>query len=183
MSTSLEFVAYKTTRDRLRAMADDGIFTAIGEDTLQGITSEAIVGRFAPKLKQERSGGDQGESNLPLPGIIIAWVGHNRPESAGEIDMDDGIITMLIQVVDRLDRSSDNNIESYMRWLTDIREWAQYNPYRVLSPHLGEIYFVHMTETVAPEHQPFLADEARLVLTVKLFTRSRRDISVRNYDT
>lgn len=182
--SSLEWTAYSITRDTLKQMAREGVFTSIGdEDTLRGISEEAIIGRFQPKPKEERGTGNQGESRYSLPGIHIAWVGHDRPESAGEIDFDDGIITMLVQIVDRLDRSEDNNIESYMRWQTDIREWLQKNPYRDLSKNIGEIYFVHVTETVSLDNRSFIADEARLVQTVKLFTRSRRDIGVRNYDT
>ena len=180
--SSLEYTAYSITRDTLKTMAKKGVFVGIGLDTLRGISEEAIIGRFRPKPMSERSGGNS-ERNYPLPGIHITWMGHNRPESAGEVDYDDGIITMLIQTIDALDRSEDNNIESYMRWQTDIREWLQENPYRDLSPNLGEIYFVHVTEYTAPEHQEFLLDEARLVLTIKLFTRSRRDSGVRNYDT
>jgi len=180
--SSLEFTAYSITRDTLKQMAREGMFVGIGTDTLRGISEEAIIGRFRPKPMPERSGGNR-ESNYPLPGIHLTWLGHHRPESAGEIDFDDGVITMLVQTIDELDRSEDDNIESYMRWQTDIREWMQGNPYRDLSPNLGEIYFVHVTESTAPEHQAFLMDEARLVLTAKLFTRSRRDSGVRNYDT
>ena len=163
-------------------MARKGVFIGIGSDTLRGISEEAIIGRFRPKVQPERGSG-QRETNYPLPGIHITWMGHNRPESAGEVDYDDGIITMLVQTIDSLDSTEDNNIESYMRWQTDIREWLQVNPYRDLSPRIGEVYFVHVTESVAPENQAFLMDEARFVLTVKLFTRSRRDIGGRNYDT
>ena len=161
-------------------MARDGIFVSIGDtDTLRGIDEEAIVGLFRPKVAEQ----NQGEAMNPLPGIHLTWLGHNRPESAGEIDFDDGIITMLVQIVDRMDRSDDNNVESYMRWQTDIREWLQKNPYRDLSKNLGEIYFVHVTDTVSPENQAFISNEARLVQTIKLFTRSRRDIEVSNYGT
>lgn len=180
--SSLEFTAYRVTRDTLKQMAREGVFVGIGEDTLRGISEEAIIGRFRPKIQPERGSGKR-ETNYPLPGIHITWMGNNRPPSAGEIDFDDGIITMLIQTIDSLDSTEDNNIESYMRWQTDIREWLQGNPYRDLSPNLGEIYFVHVTESVAPEHQPFLVDEARLVLNVQLFNRARRDSGVRNYDT
>lgn len=181
--SSLEFVAYATTRDTLKRMADEGIFVAIGDvDTLPGICSEAVIARFRPAIMPERGGGDQGESNIPLPGIIITWAGHNRPETAGENDLDDGVITMIIQIVDRLDRSEDDNIESYFRWMTDIREHLQRNPYRSLCQRLGDIYLAHMTDSVEPENRHFLMDEARLVSTLKLFTRSRRDTGVVNYD-
>ena len=105
------------------------------------------------------------------------------PESAGEIDFDDGVITMLVQIIDRLDRSLDNNAESYLRWQLDIREWLHKNPYRDLSKNIGEIYFVHVSDAAAPEYRAFIMDECRLASTIKLFTRCRRDIEVRNYDT
>jgi hypothetical protein len=182
--SSLEFVSYRTTRDFLRKMATDGVFQAVGNDNLRGICSEAVTGRFAQRRTEERGGSDRGETNLVLPGILIMWAGHNRPESAGEIDYDDGIITMIIQIVDTFDRNEDNDscIESYMRWLTDIREGLQSNPYRNLDQHLGDIYFVHVKETVAPEFRSYVIDEARLVLTLNLFTRTRRDIGVKNHD-
>ena len=69
-----------------------------------------------------------------------------------------------------------------MRWLTDIREGLQSNPYRNLDQHLGDIYLVHVKETVAPEYRSYVVDEARLVLTLLLFTRTRRDIGVKNHD-
>jgi len=174
--TSLEWIAYRTTRDTLRYMASQGVFTAIGEDTLRGIDAAGIVGRFTPKIKQERGQSEHGESNLPLPGILITWLGHNRPETAGEMNYDDGVIQMLIQVVDRLDRSSgDSGIESYMCWLNLIRESLQGNPYRNLCGNAGDIYFVHATEKVSADNQSYLNDEARLVLQLSLYTRSRRD--------
>jgi len=182
--SSLEFVAYRTTRDTLRKMAVDNVFQAVGSDNLRGICPEAVTGRFAQRRAEERGQSDRGETNLVLPGILVTWAGHNRPESAGEIDYDDGIITMLIQIVDTFDRNEDNDssIESYMRWLTDIREGLQANPYRNLDQHLGDIYLVHVKETVAPEFRSYVVDEARLVLTLSLFTRTRRDIGVKNHD-
>lgn len=182
--SSLEWVGYSVTRDRIKKMAEDGLFKAIGEtDTLRGISPESVVGRFRPSLGENRGSGNQGESVIPLPGIIISWLGHTRPPNAGNNDYDDGVITMLVQVVDRLDRSADNNIESYMRWMVDIRETLQLNPYRDLCRNLGEIYLVHVTESVGPDQRAYILDEARLVNQVSLFTRARRDIGVKNYDT
>jgi len=181
---SLEWIAYRITRDSIRKMADEGVFQAIGEDTLRGVNSAGVVGRFAPRIKEERGQGDQGESNLPLPGILITWLGHKRPETAGEMDYDDGVISMLIQVVDRLDRTpGDTGIESYMQWLTDIRETLQANPYRPLAAHRGDIYFIHLTESVSADNRAYIADEARLVLQLSLFTRSRRDTGVKPHGT
>lgn len=182
--SSLEWIGYSVTRDRIQKMAEDGLFKAIGEtDTLRGIVPESVVGRFRPSVGENRGSGDQGENTIPLPGIVISWLGHSRPPNAGNNDYDDGIITMLVQVVDRLDRSYDNNIESYMRWMVDIRETLQLNPYRDLCRNLGEIYLVHVTESVGPDQRAYILDEARLVNQVSLFTRARRDIGVKNYDT
>ena len=181
--SSLEWTAYRVTRDQLKAMARDQIFTAVGEDKIRGIDEGAVVGKFRPQASQERGSGDQGEYMLPNPGIVLSWIGHNRPVNAGENCFDDGMITMLIQVVDRLDRSLDANIESYMRWMADIREWLQANPYRDQSRNLGEIYLVHVTDYVSPDQRAYILDEARLVMTVALYTRTRRDTGVRNYDT
>lgn len=182
--SSLEWTAYSVTRDRLKQMADDGVFMAVGDaDTLRGISADSIVGRFSPKPVPHRTGGNQGESSIPLPGIVVSWIGHHRPENAGDNDHDIGTISMLVQIVDRTDRSYDNNMESYMRWQNDIREVLQANPYRVQSRNLGEIYFVHVTEKVGPDARAYVLDEARLVMQVSLKTRTRRDINVVNYDT
>jgi hypothetical protein len=157
-------------------MAEDGMFQPIGDDTIKGISPAGIVGRFAPRIQEERGQSSQGESNLPLPGILISWLGHNRPETAGEVDRDDGQITMLIQLVDRLDRTpGDTGLESYFRWLVDIREALQENPYRSLCNQNGEIYLVHVSEKIAPDNRAYLNDEARLALQINLFTRTRRD--------
>lgn len=183
-ATSLEWVAYRTTRDVLRSMADDGVFQPVGEDSIRGINAAGIVGRFAPKIQPERGNGEFGESNLPLPGLLITWIGHRRPETAGEIDSDDGVISMLIQLVDRLDRTpGDTGIESYMRWLSDVRERLQANPYRSQGMYQGDMYFVHVTESVSADNRAYIQDEARLVLQLSIFTRSRRDIGVKPHGT
>jgi len=183
-ATSLEWLAYRTTRDTLRSMAERNIFQPVGGDTLRGINAAGIVGRFAPKIQPERGDGEYGESNLPLPGILITWLGHKRPETAGEIDSDDGIISMLIQLVDRLSRSpGDDGIESYMRWMADIREHLQANPYRSQGMYQGDIYFVHVTDSVSADNRAYIQDEARLVLQLSLFTRSRRDTGVKPHGT
>lgn len=184
MSTSLEWIAYRTTRDSLRKLADAGVFQAIGDDQIRGVNAAGVVGRFAPKIKEERGQSDQGESNLPLPGILITWLGHKRPETAGEMNYDDGVITMLIQIVDRLDRSpGDTGIESYMRWQVDIRETLQRNPYREQCRLQGDAYFVHVTESVSADNRAYILDEARLVLQLSIFTRSRRDTGEKPHGT
>ena len=66
--SSLEYTAYSVTRDTLKQMAREGIFTGIGSDTLRGISEEAIIGRFRPKIQPERGSG-QRETNYPLPGM------------------------------------------------------------------------------------------------------------------
>lgn len=183
-ATSLEYVAYGTTIDILKDMAERGVFQAVGNDTIKGVDPAGVVGRVAPKIQPHRGDGESGESNLPLPGILVTWLGHKRPETAGEIDTDDGIITMLIQVVDRLDRTpGDTGIESYMRWLSDIRENLQANPYRSKGMYVGDIYFVHVTESVSADNRAYIQDEARLVLSLSLFTRSRRDTGVKPHGT
>lgn len=182
--TSLEWIAYRVTRDTLRKMAEDNVFQPIGEDTIRGIDAAGIVGRFAPRIKEERGQSFQGEQNLPLPGILITWLGHRRPETAGEVEYDDGVIQMLIQVVDKLDRTpGDIGIESYMRWLVDIREILQANPYRELCDKQGDLYLVHCTESVSTDNRAYIQDEARLVLQLSLFTRSRRDTGVKPHGT
>lgn len=184
MSSSLEWVAYRTTRDTLRGMARQNLFQAIGEGGTTAITEAAIIGRFSPQIKPERGQGYQGESNLVLPGILITWLGHRRPETAGETEYDDGIITMLIQVVDKLDRTPDDTgVESYMRWLSDIREVLQTNPYRDLDIYQGDIFNVHATESVSADNRAYINDEARLVLQLSLFTRTRRDTGVKYHGT
>ena len=116
--TSLEWVAYGVTKDTLKRMADDNVFQAIGDDQIRGVNSAGVIGRFSPRIKEERGQSFQGEQNIPLPAILITWIGHRRPETAGEIEYDDGVIQMLIQLVDKLDRTpGDTGVESYMRWL------------------------------------------------------------------
>ncbi len=111
----------------------------------------------------QKGEGRQGESNLPLPGIVVVYAGVRMPPSAGENDYDDGVMTLLVQIVDRLDYSNDNNIESYLRWQTDIRESLQKNPYRDLDSYNGNIYLVHVSDEASPDNRAFLFNEARLV--------------------
>lgn len=186
--SSMEWVAYRVTRDTLRSMAESGVFKAIGEtDRIRGISKEAVLGQFAPQMPSQRGNGDLGESNIPLPGILVTWIGHRRPETGGEVDSDDGVISMLIQLVDRLDRAGrtigDQNIESYMRWMSDVRESLQKNPYRGLDLYLGDMYHVHVTESISPNNREFVSDNARLVLQVSIFTRTRRNTEGKYHGT
>lgn len=181
MTSSVEYGSYKQTIHALRSMAGRGVFRAIGQDTLRGIQPEAVVGRWRPRTTPQQGSGRQGESNLPLPGIVVTYVGNNRPPGAGEYDYDDGVITLIIQVVDRLDYSSDNNIESYMRWQADIREYLQKNPFQDLDSYNGCIYLVHVSEHVSAENQVYVYNEARLASQVSIFNRTRRDIGVQSY--
>jgi len=181
MASSIEHAAYKQTINALKSMASRGVFRAIGQDTIRGISQEAVVGRWRPKISQEKGSGSTGESQIPLPGIVVVYIGHNRPPSAGENDYDDGVITILTQVVDRLDYSNDNNIESYLRWQADVREYIQANPYRDLDSYNGDIYLTHVSDQVSAENQVYVYNEARLASQVSLFTRVRRDIGVRSY--
>ena len=183
-ATSLEWVAYSATRDLLKHKASQGVFSPVGGDSIRGIDPAAVIGRFAPKIQPQRGQSFQGESNIPLPAILITWIGHNRPVSAGENCYDDGQITMLIQVVDRLDRTpGDTGLESYMCWMNHIREALQANPYRQLTGNTGDIFLVHMSEKISGDNQAYINDEARLVCQLTLFTRSRRDTGEMPHDT
>lgn len=171
--TSLEWLAYRVTRDTIRKLADDGVLSAVGEDTIQSVAPQSVVGDMSPRRKQDR--GNQGLPNIPLPAILISWLGHKRPETAGEVNSDDGIIQMLIQIVDRLDRTpGDTGYESYMCWLNDIREKLQSNPYRAMDCRHGDCYFVHVTDHIAQVNRDFILEEARLATQVSIYTRSRR---------
>lgn len=170
--SSLAYECYRTTKETIAGMARDGVFAAMGTDTLRGVREQAVTGRFVVS-PDRNNGGDQGESNIPLPGIVISHIRHSRPPTGGENSYDDGVIQQLIQIVDRIDDRDDSNAESYFRWQEDIREMLQINPYRRVVHPYGNVYYVHVSDQLAPGNDVFVLRQARLTLQVSLYTRSR----------
>jgi hypothetical protein len=170
--SSIAYEGYRTTKEAIKEMARQKLFRAAGNDTLRGVAPEAVVGRFAAR-QDPNNEGDQGENNLLLPGIVISHVRHTRPPTGGEFDYDDGIIQQLVQIVDRINDKDDESIESYLKWQEDIRETLQTNPYRNVTHPFGNIYYVQVSEQVAPGNETFVMRQAKLVLQVNLYTRTR----------
>lgn len=170
--SSIAYLSYKATKDALKEMARQGLFRAAGNDTLRGISEQAVVGRFAAR-PTDKNEGDQGESRIVLPGIVVMHLRHSRPPTGGEQDYDDGVIQQMIQIVDRVNDKDDENIESYLRWQEDIRETLQTNPYRYVTHPHGCVYYAQVSDQVSPSNETFLLRQARLVLQVNLYTRTR----------
>lgn len=170
--SSLAWACYNTTKETITVMARDGVFKAMGTDTLRGVREQAVIGRFVLN-PDGQNGGDQGEAKTPLPGIVVSHLKHIRPATGGENSYDDGVIQQLVQIVDRIDDQDDNNAESYFRWQEDIREHLQVNPYRHVVHPYGNVYYVQVSDQLAPGNDVFVMRQARLILQVNLYTRSR----------
>lgn len=174
--SSIAYACYRITKETLQEMARTNIFTAAGADATAGTTfkvvPEAVVGRLNARPDRDAE-GDQGESNLLLPGIIVMHLRNSRPPTGGEQDYDDGIIQQLIQIVDRIDDRDDSNYESYLRWQEDIREVLQENPYRSQTHPYGNIYYAQVSDQVAPGNEAYILRQAKLAIQVNLYNRTR----------
>ena len=179
---SIEGKCYQLTISTLQEMVRQGVFRPVGTDTLRGLESDSqIIGRLA--VAQARSEeGNQGESNLPLPCILVTHVRNRRPVSGGEHNYDDGIIEQLIQICDRLDGTTDANILSYLQWQTDIREHLQANPYRGSTHPDGNAFLVHVTDQVSAGNETYLIRQCKLALQVNIHNRTRIDKDKSGHD-
>jgi len=173
-STSIEFYCFDTTREIVRTMAAQGLFSAIGDDNIKTVLPEAVISRFnrRPSQDEQASGGERG---IDLPGFIVTYLGHNRPVNIGENCADDGALRILVQLVDEGDDGDATNAASYLRWMADLRLWLQDSALTECPLHLGEVYLVHVTESDAPDETDWAFQEnMRMALVVTCFTRTPR---------
>lgn len=170
------------TVDAIKALARDGVLGPYGNDTIRGVSESSVQKKMARTLELQAS-GDRGLSLDPLPAVLVTHVSLRRPASAGDNDFDDGVITQVVQIVDRLtDIRHESDADSYLSWQEAIREKLQTNPYRSESHPAGNVFNVHVTDQLSSENRSLLLREARLVLQVSLYVRTRRDETVTPYD-
>lgn len=172
MATSLTFETYDRTKEVIAQLADDQQLAQVGADDIEPITRESVVGRFS---RQQRVSLD-GESGIPLPGVIVTYMGWSSGVDVGTLSQDDGVIRLFIQIVDHSESLSDRHAADYMTWLTRIRKRLQRNPYTNIDDPLGHVYLVHVTQQEPPEEDRWvLFNETRCHMTVLCFTRDNRD--------
>jgi len=177
--TSIEFWAWDTATEVIRSMASSGVFRAVGDDRIDPILPEAVIKRFnrrPSRMEVSRT----GEASINVPGIIVSYMGHQRPAASGENRKDHGVITLLIQIVDDGDDGDATNAASYFRWMRDICERLQEGPGTHLSPlescpsHLGNIYMVHCRELRSPDETDWAVERMRAAQVVEIFTSTSR---------
>jgi len=179
-ATSIEFWATETVRQMIETMADQRIFRPVGTDSIRSVKRTSVITRInrRPSADEARRKGERLNEN---PGFIITYNGHTRPPNAGENTCDDGIIKILVQLVDVGDDGDDTNLASYLRWMSDIREGlltkhnSQLSPLEDCPLSLGQIYFVHVREAGPPDETDWgFHEDMRAASVVECYTRTSR---------
>lgn len=182
VTSSIEFWCLDTVHQVIRSMARSRQFSAIGRDSIQTLNPESVIKRFNRRPRKSERGDQSPERSLDTPGIIVTYLGHKRPATAGENTVDDGVVKILVQLVDAGDDGDFTNGESYLNWMSRIRKSLQGKPDNP-SPleqcplTLGQVYFVHVAEMNPPDETDWGFDEhMRMALSVDAFTRTLRTV-------
>jgi len=179
-TSSIEYWSLETVRQTIETIARLGLFRPAIGDSISRIKPEAVISRInrRPSRDESRRGGERMNS---LPAIICTYMGHVRPETGGENCLDDGVITILISLVDDADDSDENNLASYLRWMGLIRERLQQSSGSQRSPlencpsSLGQVYQVHWRDSSSPDETDYGFKEVlRMSGVLSVYTRTKR---------
>lgn len=169
--SSLSYEVYNHVKSTLRTRATAGDFVAATGDKSAKVTANNVIGRYAPRQKRERK-----ETGIPNPGMVVTYLGWVNNISQGTFTQDDGVIRVLIQIVDRHDGYDDKLIKTYMEWVHLIREEFQANPFTTVDDTLGHVYLVHTGELPPADPQEWaLMDQMKQHIVLNCFTRTRYD--------
>lgn len=179
-TTSIEYWCIDTVHQILRTMARERRFSAVGNDQMQSLNEQSVIKRFNRRPRASERGQESPERSLDTPGIIVTYLGHRLPASAGENSVDDGVVKILVQIVNAGEDGDFTNGESYLNWMASIRKALQGSPDKP-SPlekcplTVGQVYLVHVTELNPPDETDWgFAEHMRIALSVDIFTRTNR---------
>ena len=172
--SSIPFVCFNTTQEVLKEMAREGVFAAVGDDNAKKMDESSVIGRYGQN--DPGFGGSTGrERQIELPGFIVTYLGMAGGISQGSLCHDQRVARILVQLVDSTDEGSDTRAETYFRWMTDVREWLQENPYNSLDQLLGQVSLVHVSDESVPEQDKWAIDrEMRMHAIVNCVVHMRR---------
>lgn len=180
VTTSIEYWTLETVRQTIETLARQGAFRSVVGDSVSRVKPEAVISRLnrRPSQDESRRGGERTNS---LPGFICTYLGHTRPETGGENCSDDGVITILVSLLDDADDSDEGNIASYLSWMGLVRERLQQSPGSHRSPleecpnSLGHVYQVHWRDSAAPDETDYGFKEVfRMSGVLSVYTRTLR---------
>lgn len=165
--SSIESACFLGVKSIIKDMAREGVFTKRGPNSTDRIRPEAVIGRF----------GKSAPGTTPLPAVLVTYLGHRRDVSAGENDSDNGVVNILVQIVDKIPNEDDPHADSYFTWMSAIRTWLLDGPLESPDPTLGFIWQTHVTDQRPPDEYAWaVSDQAKLMLMVQCFTKTRRSI-------
>lgn len=180
-SSSIEFWCVSMIQNLIRYMARSGMFVAVPGDSISPIREEAVIRRFNRRPRTSERREQTPESSISMPGIVCTYLGHRRPVNQGENTVDDGIVQILVQLVDSGEDSDSPNDATYLNWMSQIRRRLQEDQATNRSPledcplQAGQVYLVHVSE-IAPTDETDWAfqEHYRQALSIECFTRTTR---------
>jgi hypothetical protein len=179
-ATSVDFWCFDTVFRIVRTMADEGTFSAVGDEQVPSVHPEAVIRRFNRRPSRDEA-RRTGERALNLPGFIVTYLGHSMPVASGENCADDGVVRILVQLVDDGDDDDSPRAASSLRWLEDIRRAVLthadtgLSPLKDCPPEIGLVYHVHVTEKGPPDETDWgFQEQLRMGMQIQCFTRTER---------
>lgn len=179
-TSSIEYWCLSTVATVIRSLAAANVFSGIG---INPIRPQSVVMRYNRRPRQDGRTTQSPERNFPLPGIICTYLGHTRPVNAGENTVEDGVIQILVSMVDAGDDGDETNMPNYLRWQNRIRGALQEKTSTELSPleqcplKLGQVYLVHVTEHAPADETDWSGSEHfRSGMLITCYTRTARTI-------
>jgi hypothetical protein len=179
-ATSIEFWCFDTVFRLIRHMADVDTFRAVGDEIVPAVQPEAVIRRYNRRPSRDES-RRSGERAINVPGFVVTYLGHRRPVNAGDNDVDDGMLRILVQLVDDGDDQDSPRAASYFAWMKDLRERLQETPTTRLSPledcpiELGQVYLVHVEDFNPPDETDWgFKEQMRMALMCTCYTRTDR---------
>jgi len=181
-ATSIEHWCLSTVHGTISQMTKNHRFSAIPGDSIQEVNKESVIIRLNRRPSNDERSQQAPERGIDLPGFIVTYRGHRRPVTAGENTVDDGVVEILVQLVDAGDDGDATNIASYMAWTAAIRFQLQGAP-GSLSPlaqcplSLGQVYMVHVSDMNPSDETDWaFSEHFRMALNVECFTRTPRKV-------
>ena len=164
--TSLESHCLFAVKNVLKDMARAGVFKVKRGGSVDRVREQAIISQFGRAVDT---------SSLPLPGFVVTYLGHNRSVNAGENNADTGVITILVQFIDKMSNEDDPNANSYFTWLSTARTWLLDGPLESPPESLGYVYHTHISDYSPPaEYDWAVHDQMKMMFTVQAFTKTKR---------
>lgn len=180
-TTSIEYWCWSTVTETIRSLARTHRFTG---EHISPILPEAVIMRYSRRPSKDDRSSQSPERGIPNPGIITTYTGHKIPPNAGENTVEDGVVQILIGLVDAGDDGEATNAADYLRWLRVIRGSLQEKNTTGLSPleqcplSIGQVYLVHVTDmNPADETDWAFQEHLRMGLTVSCYTRTTRTLN------